>query len=333
MKQSILSTGVRLAGLGSYLPERILTNADLEKMVSTSDEWITSRTGIKERRIAASSELASDLGSKAALQALEKSGVKAEELDLIICASISPDMIFPSTACLIQQKIGAFKAAAFDLQAACSGFLYSFIVASNLIRSGAYRNILVIGSERVSSALDWADRNTCILFGDGAGAAVLQASEKKDSLLSWALGADGRQGHLLYYKNSSSGRSVGTTGEAGLVNDYVFMNGKEVFKHAVLGMVSAAHEVLEKAGCTINDIRCVIPHQANFRIIEAIGERLKIPPGVCFVNLQRYGNISSACIPVALQEASVQYAFAPGDKILLMAFGGGLTWAAAVLEW
>jgi len=322
--------GLRLAGFGSHLPERVLTNSDLEKMVLTSDEWIVSRTGIRERRIAAKDELASDMGAKAASKALTQAGLQAEEIDLIITASITPDMTFPSTACIIQEKIGAKKAAAFDLQAACSGFLYSLIVGANFIRTGSYRNILIIGTERPSSILNWTDRNTCILFGDGAGAAILQATKNSGGLLAWCLGADGRHGDKLYLKNSWAARTLDDPSEP--PEDYLVMNGKEIFKLAVHGMVGAAEEVLAKAGCTAADIRCVIPHQANVRIIDAITERLQIPRDKCFVNLEQLGNISSACIPIALEQAAAHYSLKKGDKILLLAFGGGLTWAAVLWE-
>lgn len=322
--------GLRLAGVGSYLPERILTNAELEKLVQTTDDWIVTRTGIRERHIAAKGELASDMGAKAAQKALAKAGMHADEIDLIITASVTPDMTFPSTACLIQDKIGATKAAAFDLQAACSGFLYSLVIASTFIRTGSYKNILVVGTERPSSILNWTDRNTCILFGDGAGAAIVQASQEGGRLISWSLGADGRHGDKLYLKNSWAARTQGEPSQES--TDFLVMNGKEIFKLAVNGMVSAAQEVLSKADCTVADVRCVIPHQANIRIIDAITERLEVPKEKCFVNLQNYGNISSACIPIALEQATAHYSLKKGDKILLLAFGGGLTWAAILWE-
>lgn len=329
MPSPLPKIGLRLAGLGSYLPERILTNSDLEKMVQTTEDWIISRTGIRERRIANKNELASDMGAKAAMKAIERAGIQAEEIDLIITASISPDMTFPSTACIIQTKIGAKNAAAFDIQAACSGFLYALIVAANFIKAGSYKNILVIGTERPSAVLDWSDRNTCILFGDGAGAAIVQASTSP-GLLSWSMGADGRHGDKLYLKNSWATRTLDEPSEAR--HDYLVMNGKEVFKLAVHGMIAAAEDVLSKAGCTTDDIRCVIPHQANLRIIDAISDRLKVPKEKCFVTLEKFGNISSACIPIALEMAATHYSLKKGDKVLLLAFGGGVTWAAALWE-
>jgi 3-oxoacyl-[acyl-carrier-protein] synthase-3 len=315
-----------------YVPERILSNADLEKMVQTTDEWIITRTGIRERRIAAEGERCSHMGAKAALQAVERARLKPADIDLVLCATVTGDMAFPSTACLIQHAIGANGAAAFDLQAACSGFIYGLIVAEQFLRSGVYRNILLVGSERLSSVVDWNDRATCVLFGDGAGAVVLSARAGGTNLKAFDMGANGQHGGMLYLNNSHNKIDFGVP-VPGVCNPTLYMAGKEVFKQAVNEMVRSATRTMEKAGVTVADLRCVISHQANMRIIEALAERLKVPEEKCFTNLQRYGNISAACIPVALHEASAHYDFQPGDKILLVAFGGGLTWASCVLEW
>lgn len=322
----------RIASTGVYLPKRVLTNADLERIVETSDEWIVSRTGIKERRIAEPNEMASDMGAHAAKQALDRANISPDQVDLIITATLSPDAFFPSTACYIQEKIGATRAAAFDLQAACSGFLYGLIVADQFIKSGTYKNILVIGTEKISSVIDWTDRNTCVLFGDGAGAVLVQARAGERGILSHQLGANGEHHDMLYLKNNNSLRTVGHQ-KSVLEDAFIFMSGKEVFKQAVNVMAAAATKALEDAGCTIDDLRCVITHQANIRIIDAVADKLEVPKDRCFVNVQKYGNISAACIPVALHEAQEHFPLKRGDKILLIAFGGGLTWAAAVLEW
>jgi len=321
---------MKILATGRYLPEKILTNADISKFVDTTDEWIMTRTGIRERRMATESETSAFMGAEAAREALARASVSAEEIDLIIVATVTPDATFPSTACYIQNSIGATKAAAFDLQAACSGFLYGLVVANQFLLSGTYKNILLIGSEKLTSIVDWKDRSTCVLFGDGAGAVVLQACPGREKLLAFDLGANGRLHDILYLHNSNTAKANGKVlGEAGAC---MIMAGQEVFKQAVTEMARSARKTLEKAGLTVDDLRCVIPHQANVRIIDALTERLKVPAGKCFVNLQRYGNISAACIPVALYEAQIEYDLKPGDKILLIAFGGGLTWASAVIE-
>jgi len=323
---------MRIAAVGKYLPEKVLTNADLEKMVETTDEWIVTRTGIKERRVASAAESSAEMGARAARAALDKAGLVPADIDLILVASVTPDATFPSTACYIQHKLGAGKCAALDVQAACSGFLYGLVVASQFIATGAYKNILVIGAERLSSIVDWKDRGTCVLFGDGAGAAVVQPrADGKNGMLAFDLGANGGLHDILYLMN---GRTTGPNG-----NDpkegphYMKMSGQDVFKQAVTEMGRSARKVLEEAGLAPADLACAIPHQANIRIIDALQERLEIPREKCFINVQRYGNISAACIPVALEEAETHYPLQRGDKVLLVAFGGGLVWASCVLEW
>src|ERR1700733_5055720 len=321
-----------ITGVGSYVPERILTNADLEKMVETSDEWITSRTGIKERRIAAPDEFTSDMAVKAAERAMKMAGVTGEQIDLVIVATITPDMPFPATACLVQQKIGARRAAAFDLEAACSGFIYGLEVAQQFINSRTYDTVLVVGAEKLSSIVDWSDRNTCVLFGDGAGAAILQNRENSHGLLTAVMGADGEKAELLFMPGGGS-RCPATKDSVDARLHYLRMEGKETFKSAVQAMQSAAQEVLRRCEIDITKIKCVIPHQANRRIIDAVGERLGATPEQVFVNLHRYGNTSAASVAIALDEAVVSGKIQRGDLVLLVVFGAGLTWGAAVIEW
>ncbi|MCP5521059.1 MAG: ketoacyl-ACP synthase III [Verrucomicrobiales bacterium] len=321
-----------IVGVGSYLPERILTNADLEKMVETSDDWITSRTGIKERRIAAEGETTSDLAAAAARRALENAGVTAAEIDLIIVATVTPDMAFPSTACLVQEKIGATRAAAFDLEAACSGFIYALEVAQQFIASRSCDTVLVIGAEKLSSIVDWQDRNTCVLFGDGAGAAVLQHRPESHGLLTACMGADGSKGRVLCVP---AGGSACPASAASLDQrlHYIRMDGRETFKNAVQAMLSAGREAMKRCEIDISQVRCVIPHQANQRIIDAVGERLGATKEQVFVNLQKYGNTSAASVAIALDEAVAGGHVSRGDLVLLVVFGGGFTWGAAVIEW
>ncbi len=321
-----------ITGVGSYLPAKILTNADLEKMVDTSDEWITSRTGIKERRIAAENEFTSDLGGEAALRAMKMAGVTAEQIDLIIVATITPDMPFPSTACLIQRKIGAKRAAAFDLEAACSGFIYALEIAQQFIMSRTYDTVLAIGAEKLSSITNWKDRNTCVLFGDGAGAAVLQNRPNSHGLLTAVMGADGENADLLFMPGGGS-RCPASIESVGARMHYLQMNGKETFKNAVQAMQTAAEEALRRCELEISQIKCVIPHQANRRIIDAVADRLGAKPEQLFVNLEKYGNTSAASVAIALDEAVKSGRIQQGDLILLMVFGAGLTWGAAVIEW
>lgn len=321
-----------IAAVGSYVPERIITNADLEKMVETSDEWITTRTGIKQRRMAAKDEFTSDMGSKAAMVALERAGVKPEQVELIITATITPDMPFPSTGCLIQQKIGATKAAAFDIEAACSGFIYGLEIGQQFIMSRTYDTVLVVGAEKLSSIINWKDRNTCVLFGDGAGAALLQNIPNSHGLLTACMGSDGTKADLLAMPGGGS-RVPATLESVASGLHYLRMDGKETFKNAVNAMCTAATEALRRCELSISQIKCIIPHQANRRIIDAVGERLGATPEQLFVNLEKYGNTSAASVAIALDEAVSSGRFQRGDLILLVVFGAGLTWAAAVIEW
>ncbi len=321
-----------ITGVGSYVPEKILTNADLEKMVETSDEWITTRTGIKERRMAAANEFTSDLATKAALRAMEMAGVTAEQIDLIVVASITPDMPFPNTACLVQQKLGCRHIPAFDIEAACSGFLYALEVGQNFITARTFETVLVIGAEKLSSIINWKDRNTCVLFGDGAGAAILQNRGDSHGLLTTALGADGSKAELL----SMPGGGSRCPASPDTVKDglhFLRMEGKETFKNAVQAMCSAANEVLGRCEIDVTKIKCIIPHQANRRIIDAVGERLNATPEQMFVNLHKYGNTSAASVAIALDEAVRSGKIVRGDLILVVAFGAGLTWGAAIIEW
>ncbi len=321
-----------IIGVGSYVPSRILTNAELEKMVDTTDEWITSRTGIKERRIAAGDEFTSDLAAKAALLAMERAEITAEQIDLIIIATITPDMPFPSTSCLVQQKIGARRAAAFDIEAACSGFIFGLEIAQQFIMSRTYDTILVIGAEKLSSIVNWKDRNTCVLFGDGAGAAILQHRPQAHGLLTACMGSDGSKADLLSMPGGGS-RCPATPESVLAGHHYLRMEGKETFKSAVNAMYTAAQEALRRCEIDISQIKCVIPHQANRRIIDAVGERLGVTPEQVFVNLEKYGNTSAASVAIALDEAVTTGRIHRGDLVLLVVFGAGLTWGAAVIEW
>jgi 3-oxoacyl-[acyl-carrier-protein] synthase III len=300
-----------IAGLGSYLPKKRLTNTDLEKMVDTTDEWIITRTGITERRIAADSETASTMGLLAARAALGKAKIAAKDIDLIIVATITPDYVFPCTAALIQGELGAVKAAAFDLEAACTGSLSGLSIAKAFVESGIYKNILVIASEKLSSLVDYTDRNTCVLFGDGASAAVVTDKGPGLQIRDVTLGADGTQSELL------------------ILDGCIKMNGKEVFKHAVRAMSAASRETLKKTGITQDDVSWLVPHQANDRIIDAITKRFHIKN--VFKNLNKYGNTSASSIFIALDELLQEHEIADGENLLLTAFGAGLTYGAAVL--
>jgi 3-oxoacyl-[acyl-carrier-protein] synthase-3 len=321
-----------IAGVGSYVPEKVLTNADLEKLVETTDDWITTRTGIKERRIAAANQYTSDLAAEAARRAIANAGITAEQIELITVATITPDMPFPSTACLVQRKIGAYKAAAFDLEAACSGFIYGLEIAQQFIMSRTYDNCLVIGAEKLSSIVDWQDRNTCVLFGDGAGAAVLRNRPDSHGLLTAVMGADGRKADLLFMAGGGS-RCPATAESVANRMHYLRMEGKETFKNAVQAMQTAAEEALRRCEIDITRIKCIIPHQANRRIIDAVGDRLGAKPEQLYINLHRYGNTSAASVAIALDEAVATGRVQKGDLVLLIVFGAGLTWGAAVIEW
>ncbi len=333
MSQSKSVTPVTIAGTGSYVPEKILTNADLAKIVDTSDEWITSRTGIKERRIAAEDEFTSDMATKAAERALEQAGIKAEDVELIIVATITPDTPTPATACYVQTNLGAHSAVAFDISAACSGFLYAMKLAKRLISDGAYKNAVIIGAEKLSSVINWEDRNTCVLFGDGAGAAVLRRSEEGEGhILATEMGTDGRYTKLLEIKGGGSACPI-TAANADDHLHTLTMQGREVFKLAVNAMRTAAETVIERAGLAADDIKLVVPHQANLRIIGAIADRLAVPNEKVYVNLHKYGNTSAAAVAIALDEAHREGRFERGDNIILVVFGAGLTWAATAIEW
>lgn len=321
-----------ILGTGSCLPEKILSNADLEKLVDTTDEWITSRTGIKTRRIAGPGEETSSLAANAALKAMEMADISPEELNLIIVGTISNDMTMPSCACLVQEKIGAFNAFAFDINAACCGFLYSLDCADGYIRRNPEMKILVIGAETLSSRVDWQDRNTCVLFGDGAGACVVGGPvTRKSGVLYSKLCADGRLNHLLSM-DSAKGMNPDLN-NANNKDSVIHMAGRDVFKYAVRAMGEAARDVLDHEGLTLDDIALVIPHQANIRILKSLSERLGIPEEKLYVNIDKYGNTSAATIAIALDEANRAGSLDRGDLILFCAFGGGFTWGASIVRW
>ena len=322
----------QIVGWGKYVPSQVLTNDDLAKMVDTSDDWIRARTGIVERRIADPRETTSTMSIKAAQAALQVADVIPEQLDLIIVTTATPDYLFPATACLVQDALGARRAGAFDLLAGCSGFVYGLGVGSQLIISGAYENVLVIGAETLSRIMDWTDRNTCVLFGDGAGALLLQASDAPGGVLSFTLGADGSGGDLLMLPGGGSRHPASAeTVAQGL--HYARMNGREVFRFATRIMGQAAREALTAAGLKVDDIDLFIPHQANMRIIQSAAKHLGLPMDKVFVNVDRYGNTSCASIPIAFCEAIEEERIKPDDHLVLVSFGAGLTWAAAVVQW
>ncbi|RDV83613.1 beta-ketoacyl-ACP synthase III [Ammonifex thiophilus] len=324
---------VGIAGLGIYVPERVLTNFDLEKMVDTSDAWIRERTGIRERRIAAPEESTSDLATRAAQEALQAANLSPEEIDLIIVATASPDMLFPATACLVQANLGASRAAAFDLEAGCSGFIYGLAVGAQFIATGSCRHVLVIGAETLSRLTNWEDRSTCVLFGDGAGAAVLSPVSPPRGLLSFYLRSDGSGGELLKLP-AGAARLPASRETVEKKLHFIAMNGREVFKFAVRAMEEAALEALNRAGVSSREIDCFIPHQANIRIIDATAKRLDLPPEKVMVNIDRYGNTSAASIPIALYEAVAQGKIKPGEStVLMVAFGAGLTWGSVLMRY
>ncbi|HNK63324.1 MAG TPA: beta-ketoacyl-ACP synthase III [Anaerolineales bacterium] len=321
-----------ITGWGMQVPEPVLTNDDIAKLVDTNDEWIRSRTGIRERHIARENEFPSTLGVEAALKALEVANLAPTELDLIILTSSSPEYIFPATACLIQDQIGATKAGAFDLLAACSGFIYATNMAAQAIRSGSIKNALVVGSETLSRFVNWKDRNTCILFGDGAGAFVLQASDKPGGVLSAVMHSDGSGADLLTLPGGGA-RHPATEATVHEGKHYVYMDGKEVFRFATRVMGQATQESLQLAGLTTEDVQWIIPHQANYRIIETAAKYLKLPLDRFVINVDRYGNTSTASIPIATVEAIEKGKVKSGDKIVFVGFGAGLTWGAMTVEW
>ncbi|MEN3184035.1 MAG: beta-ketoacyl-ACP synthase III [Atribacterota bacterium] len=322
---------VRILGTGSSVPEKVVTNFDLERMVETSDEWITTRTGIKERRIAAPSETTSTFALLASQKALENARVSPEELDCIIVATVTPDMLFPSTACILQHALGAKNAFAFDLEAGCTGFVYALAIAEKYLLAEGKGKALVVGAETLSKIVDWQDRATCVLFGDGAGAAVLGLDDRPGILATY-LGADGGGAHLLELPAGGS-RMPASLETVNQRLHYIKMNGNEVFKFAVRVVEEASLKVLAKAQKTVDDVHLFIPHQANIRIIQSAAKRLGIPEEKIFVNVDRYGNTSAASIPIALDEALRSQRLREGDTVLLVGFGAGLTWGAALIEW
>jgi 3-oxoacyl-[acyl-carrier-protein] synthase-3 len=321
-----------IVGTGSAAPARVLTNFDLEKMVHTTDEWIVSRTGIRERRIAGPDEATSDLALAAARPALAMAGLAPADVELIVVATATPDQVFPSTACVVQAGLGAGRAAAFDLSAACSGYLYALKAVDALLVSGAYRNALVIGAETLSKVLDFTDRNTCVIFGDGAGASVLVPREGDRGVLSTHIHADGENGALIQLPGGGS-RIPASPESLARREHFIKMRGSETFKIAVRRMEEAVLEVLETSRVRSGDIDVIVPHQANLRIIQALVSRLGLPMEKVVLTLEKYGNTSAACIPVALDLALRQERLAPGRLVLLVAFGGGLTWGAALVRW
>jgi 3-oxoacyl-[acyl-carrier-protein] synthase-3 len=322
---------VSIIGTGSYLPEKVITNRDLEEIVDTSDDWIYSRTGMRERHIAAENQAASDLGAEAAKKAIADAGIGADEIDLIIVATLSPDMFFPSTACFVQDMVGAKNAYCYDLGAACSGFLYALDSARNQIASGAIDTALVIGTEKMSTFIDWEDRGTCILFGDGAGAAVLRAGGEGRGIMKSVMGSDGSLADLLWTPGGGS-RNPMTHEMLDQKQQFLKMEGREVFKHAVVRMGDTVLEALEKNGLTADEVKCFIPHQANIRIIDAISKRLGVADRM-YTNVEKYANTSSAALAIALDEAVKDGTIQKGDLVVLTVFGGGFTWGANVLEW
>lgn len=318
----------RIIGTGSAVPEQVVTNDDLSKVVDTSDEWIRPRTGIRERRIASADSGTTDLAAQAAKRALEQSGVKPEELDIIVLATSSADQCFPSGACEVQAEIGAVNAVAFDVSAACSGFIFALNTVHSFFKAGIYRTGLVIGADTLSKLIDWNDRSTCVLFGDGAGAAVVRAEET--GIIHMVMGADGARGNVLECGGRTTGNFLtGKKPELG----YMTMNGQEVFKFAVKTVPEAIRKTLDESGTDISEIKYFILHQANYRIFESIAKRLKIPMEKFPMNLERYGNTSGASIPILLDEMNRAGKLKPGDKLILSGFGAGLTWGATLLEW
>jgi 3-oxoacyl-[acyl-carrier-protein] synthase-3 len=322
-----------IKGMGMYVPEKVLTNHDLEKMVETNDEWITTRTGIKERRIAAPEESTSVLATKAAQVALQKAGVKPEEVDMVIVATITPDYVFPATAALVQNQLGLPHAATVDIEAACSGFIYALSMANAYVVSGMYKNVLVIGAETLSRITDWTDRTTCILFGDGAGAAVVSRTEENDvsGFIGFQLGGDGSYADLLWLPAGGS-KIPASHDSVDQRLHFMKMNGNATFKVAVRTMTEALESIMQTHHVSAEEVKLIVPHQANLRIISAIAERLGVGEDRVMVNLQKYGNTSSATIPMALYEAIEEGRVKKGDLLALVAFGGGFTWGAALLR-
>jgi len=328
----MIKQSVGFLGMGCYIPEKVVTNYDLEKLVDTNNDWIVERTGIKERHIAAPEDATSDLAVRAANLAIADAGLTPDDIDLVIVATETPDTKFPSTACLVQDKIGAKHAAAFDLSAGCSGFVYGVAVASQMIASGLYKHVLVVGAETLSRIMNWKDRNTCVLFGDGAGAAVLGNVDEGYGVLAIDLGADGGGGpHLVMPAGGSRKPASHETVDA--CEHFIHMDGNEVFKFAIKIMARTALHVLEKAGLKKDDIDLLVPHQANIRIIDSAAKRLKLSKDKIMINVEKYGNTSAASIPIALCEAREAGKLKKDENVLLVGFGAGLTWASVLLKW
>ena len=321
-----------ITGVGSYLPDKILTNHDLEKLVDTTDDWILQRTGIRERRIVENGVATSDLGAIASLKAIENAGISAEEIDMIITSTITPDYLFPSTSCCLQKQIGAVHASAFDISAACAGFVYALSIGQSVINSGAAKTVLVVGAECLSKITDYTDRATCILFGDGAGAVVLQNNKEKHQILDTRVVSDGTYADVLIIPGGGS-KHPATAESVQERLHYIRFKGREVFKLAINTITNQVIEHAQKNGFTVQDIDLIIPHQSNLRIIEATMERLKLPMEKAFVNIDKYGNTSSASVPIAIDEAQQAGRLRKGDLVMLVAFGGGLTWGSCVIRW
>jgi len=326
-------TRAKIIGIGSYAPEKVLTNGDLEKMVDTSDEWIKSRTGISERRIAGDGEDTSDMCLRAAHKALARAELSADAIDLIIAGTVTPDFRLPSLSCMIQKKLGAFNAATMDVVAACAGFIHGLSIAQAYIATGAFKHIMVFGAEKLSSITNYEDRNTCVLFGDGAGAAVLAPSDDDSGILSTYLKSDGNHDRLLYIQAGGTNTPYGHNGDFRYTDGCIVMHGNEVFKHAVRYMGDAAARVAKDAGLEAKDIDLFVPHQANIRIIRATAQRLGLPWEKVYLNIEKYGNTSAASVPLALDQAVDEGRIKKGDNIISVAFGGGLTWGAAAIRW
>jgi len=321
-----------ITGIGSYLPDKVLTNYDLEKMVDTTNDWIIQRTGIKERRIVENGVTTSDIATQASLRAMEDAGVSPKDLDMIITSTITPDHIFPSTSCYIQQKIGATRACAFDILAACAGFIYAMSIGQSFINSGAMKTVLVVGAECLSKITDYTDRATCVLFGDGAGAVIIQRNPVKHEILSSSLAADGSEADVLIMPGGGA-RNPASLESIQQRLHYIQFKGKEVFKLAINNITNLILETTRENGLTLDDIDLIIPHQSNLRIIEATMEKLGLPMEKAFVNIDKYGNTSSASVPIAMDEARKQGRLRKGNIVMLVAFGGGLTWGSSVIRW
>lgn len=322
----------KIAGTGSFAPSKVLTNYDLEKMVDTSDEWIVTRTGIRERRIAENGTTSSDLSYEASLTALEEARLDPDQIDLILVGTITPDYLLPSTACILQDKLKVKNAAVLDIVAACSGFLYGLSIASAFIATGQHKNVLVIGVETLSKITNWEDRDTCVLFGDGAGAAVVSATTEDKGILATSLSGDGSLANLLHIPVGGTKVPL-TKGNFDLRQHYIFMQGNEVFKSAVRAMENSAKSIIQQVGLSSEEIDLLIPHQANIRIIEALAKRMKVPMDKVYVNIDRYGNTSAASVPIALDEARKKGVIKEGSSTVLVAFGAGFTWGSAVIKW